>query len=356
MMMRKYYLSIIMLVFTVLLAACGSTEKFEAEGSAEATTGEGNSKAEIIMKLSHVGAPGSARDLGSNKFKEVVESETDGKVEVQIYPASQLGGQREQVEGVQFGNIEMVVVPTAYLGGIQPLITLLDTPYFLPESLDDLLAFYETDGFRELLDTTQDVGIVSLGLWHTGYKAFTANKPLVDPEGLKGMKVRVMPSPIIQEFASEMGADGITMDFAETYSALQTGAIDGQIDNPIDTIYDMKFHEVQSDITLSNHGTLDQIVMVNQDWFEGLDADIQEVIVKAFEESREVVVEETYVAIDKYKEQILEEGIEIHELTDTQRQTYIDAVQPIHDFAKAHFGDEGRKLFEKLKEEIDKLK
>jgi TRAP-type C4-dicarboxylate transport system, periplasmic component len=88
----------------------------------------------IVMKISHVSAPGSARDIGSHKVKEVVEKMTNGLVTAQVYPSSQLGGQRDQVEGVQFGTIEMVVVPTSYLGGIQPLITLLDTPFLLPEN------------------------------------------------------------------------------------------------------------------------------------------------------------------------------------------------------------------------------
>lgn len=352
--MKKYYIAFFAIFLSFVFIACGSSEESSGnENGANETDGE--SSEGIVMKLSHVGAPDSGRDLGAKRFKEVVEEETNGEVEVQIYPASQLGGQRDQVEGVQFGNIEMVVVPTAYLGGIQPLITLLDTPYFLPEDLEALLEFYKTDGFQELLQTTEEVGIKSLGIWHTGYKAFTANKPLLDPSDLDGLKVRVMPSPIIQEFASVLGADGITMDFSETYSALQTGAIDGQIDNPIDTIYDMKFHEVQTDITLTYHGTLDQIVMVNKDWYESLDADIQEAIMKGFEEGEKVVVDETYKAIDEYLEIILEAGINVHELTEEQLQAYKEAVKPVHEFAKSEFGDEGKELFEKLQAEIDNL-
>jgi C4-dicarboxylate-binding protein DctP len=350
--MKKSIITMLFFLFVLVLGACSSTGQQTNSTTDNADNSNGS---KITMKLSHVSAPGSARDLASHKFKEVVEAETNGRVTVEIYPASQLGGQRDQVEGVQFGTIEMVVVPTAYLGGTQPLITLLDTPFFLPQNVDDLTNFYESEAVKKLLETTEETGIKSLGIWHTGYKQYTANKPLLSPDEFKGMKVRVMASPILLEEAKALGADGITMDFAETYSALQSGAIDGQT-NPIDTIYDMKFHEVQSDITFTNHGTLDQLVMVNKNWFEGLDSEVQQAILKGHTEAAKVSIDKTYEAIDKYIGIIKEQGINLHELSEAQQAAFREAVISVHEFARTHFGDRGKELFEGLEAEVNKYK
>ncbi|MCP8615262.1 TRAP transporter substrate-binding protein [Salirhabdus salicampi] len=345
----KVFLKFTLLAVLILsLVACAN----DSSGSNGSGGGDGET---IVMKLSHVGAPGSPRDLGAKKFKEVVESETNGNVKVEIYPASQLGGQREQVEGVQFGDIEMVVVPTAYLGGTQPLITLLDTPFFLPEDKDKLLELYKTDAFKDILATTEDVGIKTLGLWHTAYKHFSANKPLLTPDDFNGLKFRVMASPILIEQDKALGVTPITMDFSETYSALQSGAIDGQ-ENPIVTSFDMKFHEVQTDFTLTSHGVLDQMVMVNKNWYEELSEDIQAAIVKGYEEGLKEVVSKTYSLVDEYSQKMEEQGVTLHELTPDQRQALVDAVKSVKEFARNEYADQGGdKLFDALEKEIENL-
>lgn len=309
----------------------------------------------IVMKISHVSAPGSARDIGCNTVKQVVEKMTNGLVTAQVYPSSQLGGQRDQVEGVQFGTIEMVVVPTSYMGGIQPLITLLDTPFLLPENPQTLYKLYQSDAIKQLLDTTKEKGIITLAIWQTGYKQYTANKPLYNPSDMKGLKVRVMNSPILFEQAKVLGATPITMDFGETYGALQNKAIDGQ-ENPIDTIYDMKFHEVQTDITLTNHSTLDQLVMVNKKWFEGLDKNVQNAIVEGVRQAGIACLDATNALIKKDTDIILATGkTKIHTLTTAQRDAWKKALEPVQKFARTSQGDRGAKLFDAIVAEAAKL-
>lgn len=357
--MKKKSLLFVITVFlamTMVLSACSNTKTSSDTPSNEAKgTPVNESKEKIVMKISHVSSPGSARDIGCLKVKEVVEELTGGRVEAQVYPASQLGGQRDQVEGVQFGNIEMVVVPTSYLGGTQPLITLLDTPFLLPEDPEQLYELYNSDAMKELFATTDDNGIKTLAIWQTGYKQYSANKSLLDPAGMKGLKVRVMNSPILFEQAKILGADGITMDFGETYSALQNKAIDGQ-ENPIDTIYDMKFHEVQTDITLTNHSTLDQMVMVNKKWFEGLDKEIQDAIIEGVKQAGRDCLEATNELIKKDTEIILATGkTKIHELNEEQKAMWKEALAPVQEFARTSQGERGTKLYDLIKVESDRI-
>lgn len=353
--MRKKIWSVlaVTLAITSILSACGgSKEQTQATtGGAASESSQDNpvsSGEKITMKISHVSAPGSARDLGCQKLKEVVEEMTGGRVEAQIYPSSQLGGQRDQVEGAQFGTIECVVVPTAYLGGTSPMMTLLDTPYLLPEDPEQLYELYQSDAIKTLRDTTTEKGILTMAIWQTGYKVWSANKPLQDPFDMKGLKVRVMNSPILFKQAEVLGATGITMDFGETYGALQNKALDGQ-ENPIDTIYDMKFHEVQTDITMTNHSGLDQVVLINKAWYDGLDADIQAAITEGVKQGGRVCLEETLALAEKDTKIIMETGkTEIHELNEEQKAAWRKAMAPVQEFARSSQGAEGEKIYDAI--------
>ncbi|MDR1625864.1 MAG: TRAP transporter substrate-binding protein [Spirochaetia bacterium] len=339
---RKFLMALMCAAIAVLVSCGGSSENKSAASAAGST----QATQKITMKISHVSAPGSARDLGCKKIEEVVESMTGGAVDGQVYPASQLGGQRDQVEGAQFGTIECVVVPTSYLGGIAPMMTLLDTPFLLPEDPEDLYKLYQSDAVRKLMDTTLEKGIYTMAIWQTGYKAWSANKPLLDPKGMRGLKVRVMNSPILFEQARVLGATGITMDFGETYGALQNKTLDGQ-ENPIDTIYDMKFHEVQTDITFTNHSGLDQVVMFNKAWFDGLSADIQKAIGEGVKQGGRVCLEQTLALAKKDKELILATGkTALHELNDAQKGAWRAATAPVQEFARAKMGAEGAALYD----------
>lgn len=353
--MKKRVLSVlaVTMITASVISACGGSKEQPAAPSEGTVSDSGAvspapSGDKITMKISHVSSPGSARDLGCQKLKEVVEEMTGGRVEAQIYPSSQLGGQRDQVEGAQFGTIECVVVPTAYLGGTSPMMTLLDTPYLLPEDPEQLYQLYQSDAVKTLRDTTTEKGILTMAIWQTGYKEWSANKPLTNPSDMKGLKVRVMNSPILFKQAEVLGATGITMDFGETYGALQNKALDGQ-ENPIDTIYDMKFHEVQTDITMTNHSGLDQVVLINKAWYDSLDADIQAAITEGVKQGGRVCLEETLALAEKDTKLIEETGkTTIHNLNDEQKAAWRKAMIPVQEFARSSQGPEGEKIYDAI--------
>ena len=165
---------------------------------------------------------------------------------------------------------------------------------------------------------------------------------------MNGLKIRVMNSPILFKQAEVLGATGITMDFGETYGALQNKAIDGQ-ENPIDTIYDMKFHEVQTDITITNHSGLDQVVMSNKAWYDGLPANVQEAINEGVKQGARVCLDETLALIEKDTQLILDTGkTQIHELTDEQKAAWREALGQVQEFARSSQGAEGEKIYDDI--------
>ena len=354
-MKRKMFaIAVFVLAAALSFSACAGTQQPAAEPSAAgqpaASSAQPAPGEKITMKISHVSSPGSARDLGCQKLKEVVEATVGDKVEAQVYPSSQLGGQRDQVEGAQFGTIECVVVPTSYLGGTTPMMTLLDTPYLLPGDPEQLYELYHSDAIKALMDTTTEKGFYTKAIWQTGYKAWTANKPLIDPAEMQGLKVRVMNSPILFKQAEILGASPITMDFSETYGALQNKALDGQ-ENPIDTIYDMKFHEVQTDITITNHAGLDQVVLVNKAWFDGLPDDVKAAIDDGIQQGGHVCLDETLALAEKDRQLILDTGkTAIHDLTEDQLNAWKEAMKPVQEFARTSQGDAGAAIYDAIVE------
>ncbi|MGM0437933.1 MAG: TRAP transporter substrate-binding protein [Bacillota bacterium] len=335
--------TLILVLSLVLVFSFSFSNVFESKVSA----------ADYTMKIAHAAMPDSARHKGAEEIKRVVEELTGGKVAVQIYPASQFGSGREQIESLQVGALEMSILPSAFLGGFQPLVTILDLPFFYPADKEELLALERSEAMAKVLETTEEKGVLSLGLWHTGYKQFTSDgKPLNQVANFKGMKVRSMPSPVQVEMYEVYGAKPITMPFSETYSALQTGAIDGQ-DNPITTNYDMKFYEVQDYLTLSKHGLLDQVIMVSQDWFEGLPADIQKVIEQAVRDGRDVCEEQIMENEEKYLEEMRDSGIEVIELTEEQRDEFIEKSEAVKEFYIEKYGEEAEELVNALEAEME---
>lgn len=352
--MRKFILSIAMTVLVVLLVACGSEATSENSKGNESTEAESSDDG-VTIKFGHSSAPESARDLGAQKFKEVLEKETDGKFNVELYPANQLGDPTEQVQSVQLGNQEMAIEPSSFLGEFQPLISLTDIPFLLPPDKEDLIKLHETEAMQNLLDKTEEVGIKTLGIWHTGYKQFTGPVPFKEVDDFKGLKFRSMPSPTLIKQFELLGAVPTNIDFSETYNALQTGTIDGQT-NPMDTTYDMKFHEVQDYVTMTNHGVLDQFIIVNKTFYDDLSEEEKAAFMTAFEAAKQEVLERTYERIDSINEELKDSGeLEYVELTEEERNNLVKATEPVKDFYIDEYGDEGKKLLEGIEDAIKNL-
>lgn len=220
------------------------------------------SAAGFTMKLAHSAAPGESRDVGAHKMADLLNGHNSCGLKVQVYPSSQLGGSNDMIQLLQLGSVEATLLPASFLVGFQPLLGLLDLPYYLPDDPQKLLKVHHSQAMKDLLATTTSKGIVSLGIWHTGYKEWTGPRPMVKPEDFKGLTARVMPSQVLVEQNRLLGLQNVSMNFGETYSALQNGTIQAQ-DNPITLIYAMKFYEVQKYMTTKVHeqfGKLDILV------------------------------------------------------------------------------------------------
>lgn len=307
---------------------------------------------EHVLKIAHAVPVGDPRDLGAQKIKEVVESDASCDLEVQIYPASQLGSVEDINEGVQFGAIEMSIMPAAYLVNTEPLFGVFDFPYFWPNDTEKLSKIHEGPAMRELVERLQTHNYLALSIWYNGHKHWTANKPLRSLDDFNGLTARVMPSPILAQQDIALGMTPTTIPFSEAYSAMQSGAVEAQ-ENPPAISYNMKFHEVQSHIMLSAHGTMDQMVLVNKPWFEKLDGDCRATLERAVAAGRDTIRSETEKQDRRALEEFEKAGITIVALTEEELQAQRDAALPhVRKFYIDQHGDVGRGIVEALEAEL----
>ena len=238
----------------------------------------------IIIKFSHVVAADTPKGKGAERFKQLAEKYTDGKVKVEVYHNSALYKDKEELEALQLGAVQMLAPSNAKFGplGVKDF-EVMDLPMLIP----DVAGLRKiTDGpiGRGMLAKLDTVGLIGLGYWDNGFKAMTANKPLRKVEDFAGLKFRIQSSKVLQAQFKALNALPQVMAFSEVYQALQTGVVDGQENTP-SNIYTQKMHEVQKHMTLSNHGYIGYIVVVGKPFWNGLPADIRTQLEKAMNEA-----------------------------------------------------------------------
>ncbi len=242
-------------------------------GTAEAQT--------YVARIGHLENPDQPRHKALVMVAARVKERTKGDVEFQIFPSSQLGGQREMNEGVQLGVLQGTVSATSWMAGFNPLVTILDLPYFLPTDSELAQKLRTSEFGKKLLASFEQKGFHGVGFWPFGFKQMTSNKPLDSLDVLAGQRFRVMASDILMAQFQALGASAVALPFGELYTALQNNVVDGQ-ENPVSSILSMRFYEVQKNILISDHGAIEDVIVFNPAWWASLPQGHRDVISGAF--------------------------------------------------------------------------
>src|ERR1700690_1296935 len=255
-----------------------------ASVAALALVGPASAQSPIIIKFSHVVASNTPKGAAADKFKELAEKYTEGKVKVEISPNSTLYKDKEELEALQLGAVQMLAPSNSKFGpiGVREF-EVFDLPYILPD-LATLRKVTEGPLGAKLLKKLEPKGMTGLAYWDNGFKQMTANKKLISPDDYKGLKFRVQSSKVLEAQFRALGAIPQVMAFSEVYQALQTGVVDGQ-ENTASNIYTQKMHEVQKYLTMTNHGYIGYVVVVNKKFWDGLPADIRGQLEQAMKEA-----------------------------------------------------------------------
>jgi len=241
-------------------------------------------QAPIVIKFSHVVATDTPKGQAAERFKQLAEKATNGRVKVEVYPNSQLYKDKEEMEALQLGAVQMLAPSLAKFGplGVKEFEA-FDLPYIFP-SKTALYNVTEGEIGKGLMKKLEPKGITGLAFWDNGFKVMSANKPLHNPADFKGLKMRIQSSKVLDAQMRALGANPQVLAFSEVYQALQTGVVDGT-ENPPSNMYTQKMHEVQKHVTVSNHGYLGYAVIVNKKFWDGLPPDIRAALDKAMKDA-----------------------------------------------------------------------
>jgi len=238
----------------------------------------------MVIKFSHVVAEATPKGQAALKFKELAEKLLPGKVEVQVFPSSQLFGDAKEMEAVLLGDVQFIAPSLSKFSRYTKKLQVFDLP-FLFDNIDAVDKFQHSPQGKALLDSMLSKGIKGLAYWHNGMKQLSTDKDqLKRPEDAKGLKFRIQQSDVLEAQFRAIGANPQKMAFSEVYQALQTGVVDGQ-ENTWSNIYSQKYYEVQKTIAQTNHGVIDYMVITNAKWWNALPPDIRKGLAQAMEEA-----------------------------------------------------------------------
>ena len=295
-------------------------------------------QAPIVIKFSHVVASDTPKGKGAERFKELAEKMTKGRVKVELYPNSTLYKDKEEMEALQLGAVQMLAPSLAKFGplGVKEF-ELFDLPYIFPGK-DVLYRVTEGPIGRDLFKKLESKGINGLAFWDNGFKVMSANRPLLMPVDFKGQKMRIQASKVLDAQMRALGANPQVMAFSEVYQALQTGVVDGT-ENPPSNVYTQKIHEVQTNLSVSNHGYLGYAVIVNKKFWDGLPADIRASLETAMKDASKytnaIAQQENEHALDMIRKS---GKTAIHEMTPAEKVEWRRVLLPVQKEMEGRIG------------------
>ena len=309
-----------------------------ALSSAAITTGDALAQTPIIIKFSHVVANDTPKGRGAQRFKELAEKATEGRVKVEVYPNSTLYKDKEELEALQLGAVQMLAPSLSKFGplGVKEF-EVYDLPYIFPNKAV-LHAVNDGPIGKSLFKKLEPNGITGLAFWDNGFKEMTANKPLKSPADFKGLKMRIQSSKVLDAEMRTLGANPQVLAFSEVYQAMQTGVVDGSENTP-SNIYTQKHYEVQKFLTVSDHGYIGYAVVTNKKFWDGLPANIRTALEGAMKGATVYANAVAQQDNDKALEDIRKSGkTTVTILSDAEKATWRKALLPVQQQMESRIG------------------
>lgn len=320
----KKVLSLILVAVMVL--SIGLTGCSSDKGNAGGASGD-----KVTLKFSTTTADTSTWTLGAKKFGEIVGEKTNGRIEVKVYPNDQLSGgnQSKGIEMLMSGSTDLTFHSNIIYSVMDERFGVVSLPFLISDTAhaDEIL---DGEGGAALNEILLEKNIVGLGFGENGFRQITNSKtPIETPADMAGLKIRIPGIKMYVSLYKALGADPITMNFGEVFTALQQGTIDGQ-ENPTDVISSSKINEVQEYMTEWDYSYDAIILGMNKDKFESFSAEDQQIIKDA---AKEAIAYQRQINREKAQTQtqeFIDGGMKVNALTDEQKAVFKEAVQSVY--------------------------
>jgi TRAP-type transport system periplasmic protein len=285
------------------------------------------------LQLAHNAAPGNPKAEASNRFAELVEQKTDGRVKIAVGESAQFGDDVEALTNMRLGTVAFSANSQGATSGVVPEFAVLGLP-FLFKDLPQAWAVLDGPVGEQLAEAAEAKGLVLLALWDNGIRHVSNNvRPIATPEDLEGIKLRTPPDPITVDIFEALGASPTPLPFSELYIALQQGVVDGQ-ENPLMNIYSSKLHEVQKFISLTAHKYESTPLFASKAVFDTLSPEDQAAIREAATEAGQLNRQMSQEADEKLRGEIEAAGVQFN---DVDPAPFIEKTKPVYEEWGAQF-------------------
>ena len=326
----------ILIVLTCLLMISGCSSE----------TNSKKTDAEYVLRLGHLQTETHPYHKGALKFKELVEENSKGRIRIDIFPSSQLGNGRDQIEGAQIGSIHFHIGSVAPVTNFAPQFNVLNLPYLF-ESREHAFKVLDGEIGKELGVDLANRGLMNLGFMENGWRHMTNNvRPIKTVEDAASMKIRVQESPPYISFVKALKSTPVPVPFGELYTALEQHVVDGQ-ENPLAQIYLNKFNEVQKYLTLTHHNYDAAVFIMSKTTYDTLPKDLQKVISEASKEAIQFERKSALEDEEKLLEDLRKTDIQIEENPDLE--SFREAVKPVYKEFEESIGEDLLEKIESLK-------
>ncbi len=315
------------------LAACGSSTS-SSEGDESATKSAeagGDEIQELTIKISHVVAENTPKHQGALAVKKYIEEKSGGKIKVQVYPNSQLFGDKDEFQNLVANNVQFIIPDMSKMVGNDPGFNIPAMPFLFKDD-EAATSFWDGPKGQEILQRLEKDGAIGLTMWPNGAKHITNGKRAIkSPEDLKGLKIRTQGGQLLEAVYEELGAGSTSIPFSELYTALQQKTVDGQ-SNTFSNIESKKLDEVQKYMTVMGHTRVDYTFMTNKKFWDSLNDATKEIVQGGVDEGTKVAREQALSLNEDALKLLKERGkIEIYELSDDEIKAFQEALQPLYD-------------------------
>lgn len=308
----------------------------------------------LELRLVHEEGDADVQGQYAQRFQELIEERTDGRMEVTLYAAGQLGTDQDKLKMVEDEAVQAAISTPNITASIVEENQVFSIPFVFSDEMEVNREVLRSSSAlnEDLAGIYRERGVEVLSYWTEGFMAWTSNRPIEEPEGMEGLRIRTMTSPMLLRSYEQIGANPMPMDAGEIYTALQTHMIDAT-ENPLFFIHSGNTYEVQDYLTLGRHDIYVTSTIMNADFLEGLPAEDRETVEEVVDELDEWVFELQEEMNDDALAAMEESTVEITELTDEQRETYREMSLPAREDYAETAGQPGAGILEDLVAEIE---
>lgn len=322
--MKKISLLALLTALTLLLTACvgGQKEDTAKENNGGAAGETRTFKLATIVQETHVWSD------AAKKFGEELETLSDGRFKLELYPAGQLGAEADMVQQIETGAVDFGFMTNAYMSTREESLNSWFMPYLF-SNLEEAAAMRDSEESKQMLSNLSSQGLLGLDFIFAGNRHVLSSKGFAEtPADLKGQKIRIIGSPAMQSYWEKVGAAPTAMPLPEVYQSLQTGVIDG-IDIDLDALVTEKFYENAKYLTLTNQMTFPAVAIMGQAAFDGLSAEDQEIVKTAMKNAADWGVQQAIERENTNLQTLKDAGVEVLEEIDPA--AYADVTKQVRD-------------------------